>query len=274
MDAEHRHELKTNELANSLAHLPELIKNNARPIIGTALIVVGLITWPMFSKMNQQKKMVQQGEITQAIQMLNQDIYNVMTAPADDAQAQIDALNAMLTNAENLLQKAAKVDNPNLKAMAQVKAAQAIRAELHLRPVVDADMLESQIQKAKEAYQKALDTAETPIIQALAKLGLGLCSEELGQTAQAAEIYKQIVENENYKTTVSAVQAQNRLDGLEENAEVFNFADVPVVTEEPATEEIESPAAVTPEESTSAVAVPAAQQPAEEKTPEPQAEQP
>jgi tetratricopeptide (TPR) repeat protein len=234
--------------------------------------------------MNQQIKLVQQSEMTQAIQMLNQDIYNVLTAPADDAQAKVDALNAMLTNADNLLQKASKVDNPNLKAMAQIKAAQAIRAELHLRPEVDADMLESQIQKAKEAYQKALETAETPTIQALAKLGLGLCSEELGQTAQAAEIYKQIVEDENYKTTVSAVQAQNRLDGLEENAEVFNFADVPVVTEEPATEEIESPAAVTFEESTPAVAEPAApqtaetapaqQQPAEEKTPEPQAEQP
>jgi tetratricopeptide (TPR) repeat protein len=97
---------------------------------------------------------------------------------------------------------------------------------------VDADMLERQIQKAEEAYQKALEVADTPTIKAMAQFGLGLCSEELGQTDQAAELYQQIVADENYKATVFPTQAQRRLDTLSDNTEVFNFAAVPVVTEE------------------------------------------
>lgn len=284
MDSEHRHELKTNELADTLAHLPELIKKNANMIIGLALIAVALITWPMFNKMSQQKEFAQQSEMTQAIQLLNQDIANVMRAAPDDAMAKQDALDALLTNADNLLQKASDADNPNQAAMAQIKAAQAIRTGLHLRQEVDADTLETHIQKAKDAYQKALETADTPTIKALAQLGLGLCSEELGQTAQAAEIYQQIVSNESYKATVPAVQAQQRLDGLEDNTETFNFAEVPVAPEAPATEPVGASVTLTPQETTPAATEPAvpetaeipptAQDAAAEETPKPQAEQP
>jgi len=271
MDSEHRHELKTNELADTLAHLPELIKKNANMIIGLALIAVALITWPMFNRMSRQKEDAQQSEMTQAIQLLYQDIANVMRAAPEDAMAKQDALDALLVNADDLLQKASKADNRNQAAMAQIKAAQAIRTGLHLRPEVDAETLETQIQKAKDAYQQALTTAETPTLKAMAQLGLGLCSEELGQTAQAAEIYTQIVNDESFKATVGAVLAQQRLDGLEDNSKTFTFAEVPVIIEEPAMETAESPGTLTGEETTEAAAEPAA---AAEETPEPQAEQP
>jgi hypothetical protein len=38
MDSQHRHELKTNELAEGLKHLPGLLKDNANTIIGIILI--------------------------------------------------------------------------------------------------------------------------------------------------------------------------------------------------------------------------------------------
>jgi len=252
MDSEHRHELKTNELADALTHLPELIKKNANMIIGLALIAVALITWPMFTKMSQQKALAQDSEMTQAIQLLDQDAINVLRADPDDTQAKLDALNSMLTNADNLLQKASKIDNTNLAAMAEIKAAQAIRTELHLRQEVDADTLETQIQKAKDAYSQAFEKAQTPTLKALAQLGLGLCSEELGQTDQAAEIYRQIVSNESYKATVPAVQAQQRLDGLEDNSEIFNFAEVPVAIEDLPAEITDPATAVPPQETTEA----------------------
>ncbi|MHC4554087.1 MAG: tetratricopeptide repeat protein, partial [Planctomycetota bacterium] len=150
-----------------------------------------------------------------------------------------------------------------------IKAAQAIRTELHLRKDVDADMLERQIQKAEGAYQEAFEIADTPTIKAMAQFGLGLCSEELGQTDQAAEVYRQIVEDESYKATVLPGQAQRRLDTLADNTEVFNFAAVPLVIEEVVeTEEIIEPVVV---ETTDTTDEPIAEEPVEE-TAETQAE--
>jgi tetratricopeptide (TPR) repeat protein len=233
MDSQHRHELKTNELAEGLSHLPQLLKDNASFIIGVLLIGAALITWPMFNKMSQQKDRTEQTAITQSIQMLDRDVYAVLQAPADDAPAQTEALSTLLVNADALLGSVSDIDNPNLAAMAQIKAAQAIRTELHLRKEVDADMLERQIKKSEDAYQKAFEAAETSTIKAMAQFGLALCSEELGQIEQAADIYRQIVGDESYKATVLPTQAQHRLDTLADNTEVFNFAAVPVVIEEP-----------------------------------------
>lgn len=227
MDAEHRHELKTNELADWLGHLPQFLKDNANTIIGVALICIALITWPLFNRMSRQKDMAQQSEMTQSIQMLDQDVYQVVSAPDDDVLAQTEALNTMLVNADTLIEKAAEADNPNLAALAMIKGAQAIRTQLHLTKTLDAETLETQIEKARQAYQEAIDTAQTPTLKAMAQLGLGLCSEELGQTAQAAEIYQKIIDNEAYQATPLPVQAQQRLDGLEENAEAFVFAEAP-----------------------------------------------
>ena len=243
MDSQHRHELKTNELAEGLSHLPRLLKDNANTIIGVILIGVALITWPMFNRMTRQKDRTEKATITQSIQMLDRDVYAVLQAPADDTQAQTEALDTLLINADALLSSVSDIDNPNLAAMAQIKAAQAIRTELHLRKEVDADMLERQVQKAKDAYQKAFEVAQTTTIKAMAQFGLGLCSEELGQTDQAAEVYRQIVEDQSYKATVLPTQAQHRLDTLADNIEVFNFAAVPVVIEE-VVEEIVEPTAV------------------------------
>ncbi len=278
MDSQHRHELKTNELAEGLSHLPQLLKDNATTIIGVVLIGTALITWPMFNKMSQQKDRAEQTEITQSIQMLNRDVYAVLQAPADDPQAQTEALNTLLTNTDALLDNISDIDNPNLAAMAQIKAAQAIRTELHLRKEVDADMLERQIKKAEDAYQKAFETAETSTIKAMAQFGLALCSEELGQTEQAAEIYQQIVDDERYKPTVLPTQAQQRLDTLADNAEVFNFAAVPVVVEEPV--EIEEIVETITAETTDSADEPTAEEAAEttdaeqpvEGTTEPQTE--
>jgi len=263
MDAQHRHELKTNELAEGLSHLPEFLKENANTIIGVVLIGIALLTWPIFNRMARQKDRTEQAAITQSIQMLDQDVYKavkVMNDSPDDAQAQTEALNSLLNNANTLLDKASEIDNPNLAAMALIKGAQAVRTELHLSKAVEPEMLETQIQKAKEAYQKAFDTAGTPTIKAMAQFGLALCSEELGQTEQSAEIYQQIVDNEAYKATVLPKQAQHRLDTLADNAEVFHFAEAPAVIETPIPDIIDPTITATPAE---AAVEPAIQAPAE-----------
>ena len=82
MDSQHRHELKTNELAEGLRHLPGLLKDNANTIIGIILIGAALITWPMFNRMSRQKDIAEQTEVTQSIQMMDRDVYAVLQAPA------------------------------------------------------------------------------------------------------------------------------------------------------------------------------------------------
>lgn len=265
MDAGHRHKLKTNELAQQLGQLPKLAKENANFIIGTALIVIGLITWPVFSRMRLQKDMAAQSSITQSIQMLDKDVYDILQAQDGDAQNQ--ALGTLLVNADTLLEKAEKIDNPNLAALARIKAAQAIRTELHLRKDVSPEMLENQIQKAKSAYEQALESAKTPTLKAMAKLGLGLCAEELGQTAQAGDIYKEIVSDKTFEATVFPKQAQQRLDSLEDNAQTFTFA--------PAPAEAPAPAAPVQTSQTEPLAViEAAPEPAVPATPEQTSSQP
>lgn len=236
MDSEHRHDLKTNELAQGLAHLPELIKKNANTIIGLALIVVGLITWPMFNKMSRQKALAEQSSVTQSVQGLKEDIYNILNAKDKQAEAGAETMarEKLLVDADSLLQEAAKADNPNLAAMAYIKVAQAYRTELQIRKEIpDVSAAETQIGKAKDAYEKALAAADTPDLKGAAKLGLGLCAEELGQMQQAADIYNQIISDEMLAPTVFQKLAQNRLDSLQDNSEIFTFAQTPVEASEP-----------------------------------------
>ncbi|MHC5083074.1 MAG: tetratricopeptide repeat protein [Planctomycetota bacterium] len=246
MDSEHRHELKQNELAEGLAHLPQLIKDNANFIIGLALIAVGLITWPMLSKKGEEKAIASQSAVAQSIQMLQSDLGAVFNAETPEAIS--DASNTLMVNADALLDAAGGIENPDLAALARIKAAQAYRTELLIRKDdADAETLQTQITKAQDAYQKALDGAVEPTIKGMATLGLGLCHEELGQTDEAAKLYQSIVDDETLAATVMPKQAQSRLDGLAENAEVFTFAPAPIV-EAPAVEApvIEAPAVEIP----------------------------
>lgn len=225
MDAEHRHELKTNELAEGLHNIPTFLKDNANTIIGVTLICIGLITWPMFNKISKQKDLAEQIEMTQSIQMLEQDVFNVLRAQQAKDASDSEALNSLLLDAESLLEEADDVDNPNLKAMAQIKAAQAYRTELHLRRDADQETVEEQIGKAQAAYEAAAGTAETQTLKAMAQFGLALCSEELGQFAQASQIYNDILAEENFKPTTVYKLAQQRLEALDDNSETFSFTE-------------------------------------------------
>ena len=240
MDSQHRHELKTNELADWLAHAPEFLKKNASTIIGVILIVVGLITWPMFSRMRQTSRIAKAAAITDSIQNLERDVYSIIQADDKDAAARQQATGALLVNANALLEQAEKTDNPDLAAMARIKAAQALRTELHVRAEqIEPDELHRRIDQARDAYEKALTSAKTPTLKGMAKLGLGLCAEELGQRDAAAAIYKEIIGAPEFAATAIPDQAQRRLDNLDENLETFAFAPAPPEQISPAGAEID-----------------------------------
>ena len=254
MDTEHRHELKTNELADWIAHLPEFAKQNASTIIGVVLIIVAFITWPMFTRMRQASEIAKSAEVTESIQNLERDIYAVIQAADKDEAARLQASSALIVSANALLEQAGKIENPELSALARIKAAQALRTELAVRTgTVSDEEVQTRITQAQEVYQKALDLAAEPTTRAMAKLGLGLCAEELGQRDAAAAIYQDIIDTQEFAPTVFPMQAQQRLDGLKENFETFTFAPAPVEPQIPGV----------PEAVKNALSAPAAPAPAE-----------
>ncbi len=228
MDSEHRHELKSNELVDFLTHFPEFLKKNANMIIGITLIVVGIISWPLLSNMSEQKAIAEQSQVAQSIQLLGRNIGKAFEAYSGNPEQLNPALDTILANADELINLTDQTDNPDLMALAYIKAGQAFRMELHLKKeVVSAELIDTQTQKAQQAYEKAENIAVLPTMKAMAKFGLGLCAEERGQTQQAADLYTEIVNDEIFAVTIFPKQAQLRLDAIEDNAESFTFVQAP-----------------------------------------------
>ena len=62
MDSEHRHELKTNELADWIVHLPGFLRRNWAQIVGLALIIVALLVIPVFKRTRHSATRTRQSE--------------------------------------------------------------------------------------------------------------------------------------------------------------------------------------------------------------------
>lgn len=231
MDAEHRHELKTNELADWLKQTPEYLKKNANTIIGIALIVVGLVTWPMFSRWRAASDYAKAASVAEAIDSLQRDLGNLMQSAQKDTQARLDAASAVNVSNKALQEQAQKVNDPNLKALALMKAAQGIRTELLWRAeTIAVQDIEAKTQQAQTLYQQALDVAVNPTLRAMAQFGLGLCAEQLGQRDQAVSIYQAIIKEPSYATTHFPTLAQRRLDHIDKNMAAVVFAPAPAET--------------------------------------------
>ncbi len=275
MDSEHRHELKTNELADYIRQVPGFIKRNASTLVGVALILVGLVTWPMFNRMRAEADTAKAAAVADSIQNLERDIYAVIQAAEKDAEARQQATSALLVSANALLEQADKTDDADVAALARIKAAQALRAELHFRAdVVDVEQAHTRVGQAQEAYKKAADTATNATLKAMAQFGLGLCAEELGQRDEAAAIYKAIIDTPAYAATVFPAQAQHRLDGLDENLSTVTFAPAPLDETAAVPTADAAPEAVGQTEVVAPAAAPApAAEPVPTPTPAPEAQQ-
>jgi len=213
MKAEHRHELKTNELAQWLFSLPAWAQQNLRTIIyvtaGTVL-VVGYTIWYKY-----QETVVVSREQTNMTALLTQlpqlkaYIAQTQTQGADNSYMLMQPANAL----ESI---AGSAKNDSVAALALIKEADVLRTELHFRPeIVSRPDLENQIGRAKQFYTKALDVhlQQSPnhSLEAMAKLGLGLCEEELGNLDQARKIYDELATGATFEGTTSAAAAKQRL---------------------------------------------------------------
>jgi len=213
MKADHRHELKTNELAEWIANLPQWAKENQTTIIGVIAVIVaagGIYFWRFYRK--DVMSVERQLRLTGISNQLALGKMQVLQAQSEGR----DLSFILLQPAENLKAFAQETKDDQMAAFALIKRAEALRSELHYRrtPASDQDLV-VQISQTKASYAEALARAtSSPELAASAKFGLGLCEEELGNFDQARQIYQDVASSAEFQGTVAKAAAKYRLDTM------------------------------------------------------------
>ncbi len=239
MDAEHRHELKTNELADWIGHFPDYCRKNAKTIIGAGLIIAAAVVFFYGRRVRTRSVFEQEAQATSLIERLD---FN-KRATIRGQQENTTAGGSIRLSAESLEMAAAEAKSPHVAALLLIKQGDALRTDLHYRAQeVDADVVGNQVAKARTAYEKALGLAEgNNTLVAMANFGMGMCAEEIGDYIQAGKIYNSIITDESFAATVLPRQAQDRLDSLADNKMRFVFVAAPPPKPEVAKPEVAKP---------------------------------
>ncbi len=211
MKSEHRHELKTNELAKWLENLPAWCKKNLRMIIYVSVVAAAVIAVAGYKWYTKNIQLLQQRtNLTNLTAKLPQDKMQIIQGQArgtDYSFVLIQTANQLEIIAEN-------TKDDSLAAMAFIKQAELLRSELHYRtrPISEEEKTK-QINNAKVIYAKAMEkSSSVSSLRAAAQFGLGLCEEELSAFKQARKMYQDILANEQFEGTAGAAQAKQRLE--------------------------------------------------------------
>ncbi len=225
MRPDHRHELKTNELAEWLTHLPQWANENRTYIILVSAFILAfaaLYIWRLHSRdITVQKQL----ELTSLAGQL-------LTGKAQILQAQEqgkDISFILLQTAESLRILAENTEDNQMSAFAFIKQGEALRTELHYRLSAYTEQESSdQLSRAKASYAKALEICpDNPLLTSAAKLGLGLCEEDLGNFEMAEQIYRDITTNPDFEGTVAATQAKARIETMGDYKQKLVFKPAP-----------------------------------------------
>ncbi len=236
MKSEHRHELKTNELAEWLSNLPQWTKENLTIIIVVLAVVVAASAFYVRYRYRKSAVVEEQLEFTNLLNQLSASKMQVLSAQAQGR----DLSFILLQPANSLGTFAQNAESDQMAALALIKQAEALRTELHYRPgTVSEQDVTAQINQAKAAYNEAIQTrlrwASNPSLTAAAEFGLGLCEEELGNFEKAQQIYQIIAENPDFEGTVAVAQAKHRLETMADYKQkvIFKPAPTPPVATKP-----------------------------------------
>jgi len=212
MKADHRHELKTNELAEWIANLPQWAKENRTMIIGVTAVIAlaaGIYFWQSYRKNVAGRNQLRLTGLTNQLALAKIQILQAQSEGRDLSFI-------LLQPAENLKVFAQDTSNEQMAALALIERAEALRSELHYRPgQVSEQDLQTAINQAKASYAEALERASANLsLTATAKFGLGLCEEELGNFEQARQIYQDVAADPNFEGTTAQAAAKHRLDTM------------------------------------------------------------
>ena len=229
MKSQHRHELKTNELADWIAHFPEWAKENARVIAGTVAVLVvalGLYGWNRYNQ-----SVLGPRRQLQLTHLMSQ----VDVAKRSVLQGRAEGQRTLQQSADNLEVFAQGVSGTPMAATAYLQRAKALRAALHYQTgEISPETRQAQLLKAKESYTLALENAgDVASLRAAARYGLGLCAEELAEYAEARTIYTEMIADTTLAGTAAQVAAEQRLGVMDEFVAPVTFRPAPPPAEPP-----------------------------------------
>ena len=214
MKSEHRHELKTNELAQWLANLPQWTKENLKMVIYVSVVLV-LVVGTFFWNKYQKKAIATQNQLnlTGLIAQSSQSKARIIQAQ----DREIDISDTLLQEAGRFAKIAGETKDDQMAALALIKQAQLLRSNLHYRlGEVDKVDFSFQINRAKTSYVQAIEKASSNAsLVAIAKVGLGLCEEELGNFDQARQIYDEVASESKFDGTAAQAQAKQRIETMD-----------------------------------------------------------
>jgi hypothetical protein len=237
MKADHRHELKTNELAEWISNFPQWAKQNVTTIIVVVAVlaaVLGFYIWKFYFKGTALAG--RQLHLTSLINQIAVDKTRVIQSHSEGR----DLSFILLQPAEELLNFAQETSDDQMAALALIKRAETLRTELHYRMgTVSEQEITDQINRAKMSYAEAMKRGSSnPLLVAEAKFGLGLCEEEIGNFNGAEQIYHDIIADPNFEGTVAKASVQHRLETMDDYKTklVFRQEPQPSPVEEPPTQ--------------------------------------
>jgi tetratricopeptide (TPR) repeat protein len=225
MKSDHRHELKTNELAEWLVNLPQWAKENRTTIVAVVAVIVvvaAIYFWRYYTK--NVVLVRQQLQFTGLISQVSQSKRQVLQAHRQGR----DLSFILLQPAENLRMFAQNTNNDQMAALAFIERAEAIRVELYYRGGrISEEDFKMQINQAKASYSEAIRLSPNKTLVSTAKFGLGLCEEELGDFDNAQQIYREIVDNPDFDGSTAKAAAAHRLEIITDYEDGIIFIKAP-----------------------------------------------
>jgi hypothetical protein len=261
MKSEHRHELKTNELAYWLTHFPQWARENRTTLIGVGVVVV-LVIGVYFVRFYR-KDVVSIRHQVQLTGLVTQIPVQKMAAARAASQG-TDQSIALMPIAQELKAFAESSGNKRMAALALIKHAEALRAELHYRLAgAGSEEFARKIGQAQTGYQQALGlAADAPALAATAQFGLGLCEEELGNFDQARQIYQQVADNPEYAGTAAQKAAAFRVVTIDDYRSPVTFKPAPQPKPEASAPQIQ----IRPSDTNAPTVIPAPNEPSASPT--------
>ena len=229
MKSDHRHELKTNTLADWMAHLPEWSQKNAKQLIGGTALVVLIVVAVLWSQYN--RTVLAEAHRVQFTSALADLEMVVMQVAQGSTQGDDMSMNLGESSA-NLGELARNASSETMAAMAYLKQAETLREQTQFESGQPTqETIADRIEMAKEAYNNALKKGKSNrTLVSLAQYGLGLCAEELGQFKEAATLYQALISDAAYKGTLGQASAINRIESMAYFDGIITF---PIVEEIP-----------------------------------------
>jgi tetratricopeptide (TPR) repeat protein len=228
MRPDHRHELKTNELAEWIMTFPQWARENMTFLIGTAAVCV--VAAALYFGLFYRKNIVLAHDREVLTSLVTQLPFQKIQVIQGQTQGKEQSY-MLVAAANNLRDFAQGAKDDRMAAVALIERAEALRAELHYRiGNVTRDEIAQQIGQAKESYEEALRRASSSAsLTAQAKYGLGLCEEELGNFDDAERIYREVAHDPNFAGTVTKVAAAHRLKTMSDYKKTIVFRPAPQI---------------------------------------------